>query len=201
MENFDDRKLMIEAKDLEVSFYIHNHGMNSVKEFLLSFGTKKPFIKKPVLHDVDLKIYQGECFGLLGRNGSGKSTLLRALAGIIKPERGRVNVYGRIAPMLALGVGLEPELSGLENIKISSTIMGFSQKEIKDSLDRVIEFSELTNADIEMQVKRYSAGMMARLAFSIAVANDPEILIIDEALSVGDKGFQRKWLKKDQRDP
>ncbi|NNF02481.1 MAG: ABC transporter ATP-binding protein [Bacteroidia bacterium] len=192
MQNETENKVMLSASGLAVSFFIHNHGMNSVKEFLLSFGTKKPFIQKKVLHDINLEIYKGECFGLLGRNGSGKSTLLRAMAGIIKPERGEVKVYGRIAPMLALGVGLEPELSGLENIKISSTIMGYSQQEIKDSLDTIIEFSELSQSDIDMQVKRYSAGMMARLAFSIAVANDPEILIIDEALSVGDKGFQEK---------
>lgn len=183
---------MIEAKGLETSFLIQNHGMTSMRQYLVSLGTKKMFVKKPVLRGIDLEIYQGECFGLIGKNGSGKSTLLRALAGIILPEKGYVKVHGRIAPMLALGVGLEPELSGIENIRLTCALIGMTKKEINASLDMIIDFSELTQDDINMQVKRYSSGMMSRLAFSIAVSSNPEILIVDEALAVGDLAFQKK---------
>jgi ABC-type polysaccharide/polyol phosphate transport system ATPase subunit len=155
-------------------------------------GVKTPFEKKTVIHDLDLVVYKGECLGIMGRNGCGKSTLLRTVAGIMKPDKGSITVRGSVAPLMALGVGLEPELSGLENIKLVGTLMGLSKKELKKSLDVIVDFSELTNDEIEMQVKRYSSGMMSRLAFSIAVANTPEILIIDEALAVGDFGFRQK---------
>ncbi|HEY8401176.1 MAG TPA: ABC transporter ATP-binding protein [Cytophagaceae bacterium] len=186
-----NKDVIIEAKGLEVSFLIQNHGINSLKQYLLSLGRVKLFERKKVLKGVDLQIYRGECFGLLGKNGSGKSTLLRTLAGIMAPEKGSIKVYGRIAPVLSLGVGLEPEMTGLENIRLCGTLMGLTKKELEASMEKIINFSEL-GENIHMQVKRYSSGMMARLAFSIAVAVDPEILIIDEVLSVGDMGFQQK---------
>lgn len=186
------KEIMIEAKNLNVSFIIQHQGIRNMKDFIFSLGLKKPFEKKEVLKNINLTIYKGECFGLMGKNGSGKSTLLRTIAGIIPADNGKVKLFGRIAPLLALGVGLEPELTGLENIKLCSTLMGRTKKEINASLDQIISFSELTMNDMEMQVKRYSSGMLARLAFSIAVGENPEILIVDEALSVGDLGFQAK---------
>ncbi|MEA3496789.1 MAG: ABC transporter ATP-binding protein [Bacteroidota bacterium] len=186
------QNIIIEAKDLEFSYLIQPQGINSIKEYLLSFGRHKMFEKKQVLKGVNIEIQKGECVGLMGRNGSGKSTLLRVLAGIIKAEKGSVKVKGRIAPMLALGVGLEAEMTGAENIWLGGTILGLSRKEIQSSINKIIDFSELSKKDISMQVKRYSTGMMARLAFSIAVATDPEILFIDEVLTVGDIGFQNK---------
>lgn len=195
-EAYEGGKIMIEAKDLETSFLIQNHGMTSMRQYLVSMGTKKMFVKKPVLKGINLEIYEGECFGLIGRNGSGKSTLLRALAGIVLPEKGSVKVHGRIAPMLALGVGLEPELSGIENIRLTCALIGMTKKEINASIDDIIEFSELTQDDINMQVKRYSSGMMSRLAFSIAISSNPEILIVDEALAVGDLAFQKKCAER-----
>lgn len=153
------------------------------------------FEKKEILKGIDIDIYKGECFGLLGKNGSGKSTLLRTLAGIIRPEKGTIEINGRIAPLLALGVGLEMEMSGLENIKLCCTLMGLTQKEIKQSINDIVEFSEL-GEDVKMQVKRYSSGMMARLAFSMVVATNPDILVVDEALAVGDLGFQNKCMDK-----
>ena len=187
---------IIEAKNLNISFYIQAYGMNSIKEFILSLGTKKPFVKKQVIFDLDLEIEKGECFGILGRNGSGKSTLLRVLSGIIKPDSGSLSVKGKVAPLLALGVGLEPELSGYENIKLCSSLMKIPQKVIDDSVKKIMDFSELTDDQLSMQVKRYSSGMLSRLGFAIAVANDPEILIIDEALSVGDLFFREKCYKR-----
>jgi len=188
----EHREPAIVAKDLHVSFLIQRQGINSIKDFLFTLGVSKLFERKEVLKGLDLTIYKGECFGVMGRNGSGKSTLLRAIAGIMPVEKGELNVYGKVAPMMALGVGFEHELSGYENIKLLSVLMGLTRKQAEQSIEFVEEFSELTQHDLSMQVKRYSSGMMARLAFSITVANDPEILIIDEALAVGDLGFQKK---------
>lgn len=190
-----NKEIIIEAKGVEVSFLIQKQGLSSIKEYLFSFGGQKMFEEKKILKGVNLEIYKGECFGLLGKNGSGKSTLLRTLAGIIPPTKGTIKIHGRIAPLLALGVGLEPEMSGIENIRLCCTYMGLSSKEIKASLPAIIEFSELKN-DVHMQVKRYSSGMMARLAFSMVVATNPEILVVDEALAVGDAGFQNKCMAR-----
>ena len=189
-------EIVIEAKKLSVSFLVQRHGINNIKDFIITMGVKSPFEHKVVLKDLDLKIYRGECLGVMGRNGCGKSTLLRTIAGIMKPDSGTISVKGNVAPLMALGVGLEPELSGFENIKLVGTLMGLSRADLKNSIDAIIDFSELTTDEIEMQVKRYSSGMMARLAFSIAVANLPEILIIDEALAVGDLGFRQKCAKR-----
>lgn len=183
---------IIEAKDLNVSFLIQRHGINNIKDFIITMGIKTPFERKQVLKGLDLKIYPGECVGILGRNGSGKSTFLRTVAGIMRPDSGSIKVNGKVAPLMALGVGLEPELSGYENIKLVAVLMGMTRKEIKSSIQNIIDFSELGHDEINMQVKRYSSGMMARLAFSIAVANTPEILIVDEALAVGDMAFRQK---------
>lgn len=187
---------VIEAKGLSVSFMIQRHGINNIKDFIITMGVKSPFEKKTVLKGLDLTVYKGECLGVMGRNGCGKSTLLRAIAGIMKPDGGTLTVRGNVAPLMALGVGLEPELSGFENIRLVGTLMGLSRKELRNSVDSIVAFSELTDDDIDMQVKRYSSGMMARLAFSIAVANLPDILIIDEALAVGDLAFRQKCARR-----
>lgn len=187
-----DGKPVIELNDVHVSFLVQRYGFSSIKQYFVSLGGKKLFERKPILHGVDLSIGQGECFGLIGRNGSGKSTLLRVLAGVIKPDRGTVKVRGAVAPMLALGIGLEPEMSGLENVKLCSAFMGVGVRDTKRALDRIMDFSELGSEEMEMQVKRYSTGMMARLGFAIATAYDPEVLLIDEVLAVGDVGFQNK---------
>jgi ABC-type polysaccharide/polyol phosphate transport system ATPase subunit len=187
--------IIISAKNLEVSYLVQRQGMSSIKQFFFSLGTKSLFERRKVLTGVSLEVRRGESIGLLGRNGSGKSTLLKALSGIIQPTSGELIVRGRIAPMLALGVGLEKELSGYENIKLCGTLMGMTRKEIDEAMDSIIEFSELGD-DVYMQVKRYSSGMMARLSFAIAIAKDPEILMVDEALSVGDAGFRAKCLQR-----
>lgn len=187
---------IIACKDLNVSFYIQGHGMGSFKEFLMSFGTKKPFQRKHVLFDLNLEIKRGECFGILGRNGSGKSTFLRVLSGIIEPDSGSLQVNGVVAPLLALGVGLELELTGYENIELCSSLMRVPPEVVKRSINKIRDFSELTHEQLNMQVKRYSSGMLSRLGFAIAVSYDPEIFIIDEALAVGDLFFREKCYKR-----
>lgn len=186
---------MIKLSDVDIAFHIQENGFVSLKDFTLNLGKYSFLKKKYILKDINLEIYEGECVGLLGKNGSGKSTLLRALSGIITPTKGTIELHGRVAPLLGLGVGLEKELSGRENIKLLCALMGMTKREIKDLMPAIIEFSELKEA-VDWQVKRYSTGMMSRLSFSIAIMKNPEILLIDEVLSVGDIGFQRKCLKK-----
>jgi len=189
------REKVIEISGLKVSFLIQPDGISSIKQYLYSFGTKKLFTQKVIIQGLDLDVFKGECLGILGRNGSGKSTLLRTIGGIITPDEGKLEVRGMIAPMLALGVGLEPELTGSENIELLGVLRGLTKLEVQECRDDIIEFSEL-GENIKMQVKRYSSGMMARLAFSIATARNPDILIVDEALGVGDSGFQQKCFNR-----
>ncbi|MFC1733291.1 ABC transporter ATP-binding protein [candidate division KSB1 bacterium] len=190
------QELIINIENLNFSFLVPKHGMNSIKQFILKLGFAGIYEKKHVLKDIDLKINKGECFGLIGKNGSGKSTLLRTIAGIITPDSGKVTVKGKVAPMLALGVGLEPELSGFENIKLVGALLGFSAKDITTSIEDIISFSELSRNDLKMQVRRFSSGMLARLSFAIAVSTQPEILLVDEVLAVGDIGFQKKCVQR-----
>jgi ABC-type polysaccharide/polyol phosphate transport system ATPase subunit len=183
---------VISVKDLHVNFWISGTGINSFKDVVMGLGRKKALEKKRVLQGINIEIKRGECFALMGKNGSGKSTLLRTLAGIITPEKGTIEIKGSVAPLLTIGAGLEHELSGYDNIKILGTLIGMRGAELEESVSRIRDFSELSDNDLRMQIKRYSAGMMARLAFSISVCRTPDILIVDEALSVGDQGFQEK---------
>jgi len=147
------------------------------------------------LDDVSLEVAKGETVGIIGKNGSGKSTLLQVLAGILTPTRGRVASRGRIAAIIELGTGFNPEFTGIENAKLNATIMGMSRREIDERIPYIAEFSELGDF-INKPVKTYSSGMYVRLAFSVVINMVPDILIIDEALAVGDSGFQRKCFRK-----
>ena len=183
---------IIEARALCVDHLVQRHGFRSIKEYLVSLGSKRLLERKRILHDIDLTVYHGECFGIVGRNGSGKSTLLRTLAGILEPVSGSLRVEGSVSPMLALGVGLEPELNGWENARLCAALMGCDERGTQRVIDNVRAFSGLSDGDLDMAVKRFSTGMMARLGFAIATANDPDLLLIDEVLAVGDAGFQEK---------
>ncbi|MDI9320901.1 MAG: ABC transporter ATP-binding protein [Phycisphaerales bacterium] len=187
----NDKLILVE--NLALSYWHNNVGVHSVKDLLTL--RKNPFTLKPILHDVSFELDKGQSLGILGRNGSGKSTLLRAIAGIIKPQKGRVVVNGSIAPILAIGAGLELELTGFENIKLLLALYGQS-KNMAEQINDICIFSELSHEVLNMAAKCYSAGMLARLAFSISLANDCDILIIDEVLAVGDKGFQEKCVQK-----
>jgi lipopolysaccharide transport system ATP-binding protein len=147
------------------------------------------------LHNISFDVYRGESFGIIGRNGAGKSTTLGLIAGVLKPTHGRVIVRGRISPLLALGAGFHPELTGRENILLNGVLMGLTKREVMNKLDEIIEFSELGNF-IDRPIRIYSSGMLARLGFSVVAHLDPEILLIDEILGVGDMKFQRKCFDK-----
>jgi len=184
--------LIIKVDHVNVSFWQNNVGVYSVKD-LITQG-KRPFKTKTILSDITLEIKRGESLGIVGRNGCGKSTLLRTIAGIIKPDKGTVTVKGAFAPILALGAGVEPELTGYENIHLLLALYGTPKN--SDAIANIRDFSELTDEVLRMPVKQYSSGMVARLAFSISLANESDILIIDEVLAVGDQGFQAKCQDK-----
>lgn len=148
------------------------------------------------LQDVSFTVERGEALGVIGPNGAGKTTLLRLVAGITVSTRGHVQAQGRVGALINLGAGFHPELTGLENIYLGGVIMGMTRREIRDKLDRIIEFSGLSERFLDMPVKRYSAGMYARLGFSVAAHLDPQILLVDEVLSVGDIGFRAKCYRK-----
>ena len=147
------------------------------------------------LNDVSFQIQQGDRVGIIGRNGAGKSTLLKVLSRIVAPTRGKITIDGRVASLLEVGTGFHPELSGRENIFLNGAILGMSKQEIKSKFDEIVEFSEVEKF-LDTPVKRYSSGMYVRLAFSVAAHLDPEILIVDEVLAVGDAQFQKKCLGK-----
>ena len=147
------------------------------------------------LRDVDLIIRRGECLGLIGANGSGKSTLLRIIAGIFVPTMGQVTAHGRVTPMIELGVGFHPDLSGRENVYLNTSLYGLSRRETDKIYDSIVDFSELAEF-MDIPVKNYSTGMHARLGFSVAANLQPDILLIDEVLAVGDERFRQKCLTR-----
>ena len=183
---------LISVNNITVSYWQNNVGVHSIKDLLTH--RKNPFHPKTILQDISIDVQHGECLGILGRNGSGKSTLLRAMAGIIKPTNGSVEINGTIAPILAIGAGLELELTGYENIGLLLALYG--HKKGKAEVEKIRDFAELPDAVLRTPVKTYSAGMTARLAFSISFENDCDVLIIDEVLAVGDQGFQQKCMNK-----
>lgn len=183
---------LILVEEVVISFWQNNVGIYSVKDLLTQ--RKNPFKSKVILDGISCKVAKGESLGIMGRNGCGKSTLLRTIAGIIKPQKGSVTINGSIAPILAIGAGLELELTGYENISLLLDLYG--HKKTNEEINKIKDFSELAEEVLKMPVKCYSAGMVARLAFSISLANECDILIIDEVLAVGDQGFQNKCLQK-----
>ena len=183
--------LAIEARDLEKSFAIPTHRVDSLKERMV-----RPFAAKDVriLHALDgvsFDIHQGEFFGIVGRNGSGKSTLLKLLASIYRADAGTIRMAGRLAPFIELGVGFNPELTARENVVLNGVMMGLTPKETRQKLDSVIEFAELEEF-VDLKLKNYSSGMQVRLAFSVMLEADADVLLIDEVLAVGDAAFQQK---------
>jgi ABC-type polysaccharide/polyol phosphate transport system, ATPase component len=175
----------------------HNRAMGLKTRFLAIFHKGKRERKEhfQALHDISFTVEQGEALGLLGHNGSGKSTLLQIIAGILLPTSGRVVTRGRVAPLIQLGVGFNPELTGLENIFLNASLYGFRNKDIKKRLKDIIGFSEL-EPFIDTPLKNYSSGMQMRLGFSVAIHLEPDILLADEILAVGDQPFQDKCLAK-----
>jgi ABC-type polysaccharide/polyol phosphate transport system ATPase subunit len=184
----------IELDKVGLSFFVRQHTHITLKDYLLKHLFRKaqnPIVEVQALREVTLQVKTGERLGILGHNGAGKSTLLKLLAGIYTPTSGKRIVEGRVSSLFDINLGFEPEASGWENIAYRSYLQGETPKTVKSKRDAIAEFSELGEF-LKMPVRYYSAGMMIRLAFSIATSIDPEILLIDEVLSVGDLAFQKK---------
>ena len=191
-------KPMIEVKNVKMKFRMSDEPLNSLKEIFTKAVTGKlKFNEFLALDDVSFTVEKGETLGLIGTNGAGKSTTLKIISGILKPTEGEVKTYGNIVPMLELGAGFDLELTGKENIYLNGAILGYSKEYLESKYDEIVDFAEIREF-IDMPIRNYSSGMMARLAFSIASVVEPEILIVDEILSVGDAKFQEKSFKRMQ---
>lgn len=189
-------KPAVKVENVSVMFNLNKEKVDNVKEYFIKLITRKlRFTEFWALQDVSFTIEKGERLGVLGFNGAGKSTLLKTVAGVLKPTKGSVEVEGVIAPLLELGAGFDSNYTGKENIFLYGATMGYSRKYIEDRYDEIVEFSELGDF-INVPIKNYSSGMRARLGFSIATAVEPEVLILDEVLSVGDAKFKAKSEKK-----
>ena len=190
------KEIMIDVDHVSMRFNLGIEKGFSLKQgFIDLFNKEKRKNKKKnefwALKDVNFKINKGEVVGFVGSNGAGKSTLLKVVAGVMKPTKGSVSAYGNICPMIELGAGFDPQLTARENIYLNGAVMGYSKELIDSKFDEIVEFSELKDF-LDVPVQNFSSGMTARLAFSIATIVDPEILIVDEILSVGDIAFQAK---------
>ncbi|MCI8446386.1 MAG: ABC transporter ATP-binding protein [Bacilli bacterium] len=184
---------MIKADHVSMRFNLGIDKGFSLKQWFVDVGKHKKKEKKEfwALSDVDFEIERGEVVGFVGSNGAGKSTLLKVIAGVMKPTKGNVKSYGNICPMIELGAGFDQQLTARENIYLNGAVMGYSKELIDSKFEKIVEFTELRDF-LDVPVQNFSSGMVARLAFSIATIVDPEILIVDEILSVGDIAFQAK---------
>ena len=189
------KDIVISVKNVEKSFKIYNDKGHTLKERLLFFKQRNSYTRHEVLRGVTLEIKKGEVAGLVGHNGCGKSTLLKLMTKIIYPDRGKIEIKGKISSLLELGAGFHPDMTGRENIYTNASIFGLTKKEIDARLDDIINFSELEEF-IDSPVRTYSSGMYMRLAFSVAINVDADILLIDEILAVGDARFQAKCFNK-----
>ncbi len=183
----------ISVKNLTKTYRIFGHPGDRIKQFF-SLGLKQYHKEFTALKDVSFEIKRGETVGIIGRNGSGKSTLLQLICGILKPTSGSVQVNGRISALLELGAGFNPEFTGRENVYFQGTLMGFTKAQMDERFDQIAAFSDIGEF-IEQPVRTYSSGMFVRLAFSVAINVDPDILMVDEALAVGDMAFQQKCIR------
>ncbi len=186
----------ISIKNLKKVYHLYDKPTDMVKEAIHPFR-KKYHHNFTATDNINLEIKQGETVGIIGKNGAGKSTLLKMITGVLTPTEGSITVNGKIASLLELGAGFNPEMTGMENIYLNGTIMGFSKEEIDTKVDDILAFADIGEF-IHQPVKMYSSGMFARLAFSVSINVEPDILIVDEALSVGDMAFQMKCFKKFQ---
>ena len=187
----------MEVVGVSKRFRLFHEKYQSLKERAIHFG-RVPYEDFWALRDIDLTVAQGETIGLIGRNGSGKSTLLKCLAGILQPTEGTIRTEGRLAALLELGAGFHPELTGRENVFLNASILGLSKRDVERRFDEIVAFAEL-EAFIDNQVKHYSSGMYVRLGFAVAVNMEPDILLVDEVLAVGDEAFQRKCMDRVKR--
>lgn len=190
--SFNTSQEMVRLEAVSVCYRVPREHFTTFKEYAIRL------LQGKIQHDsfwalkeVSISLFKGEVFGLIGRNGAGKSTLLKLVARVMQPTNGRVVTYGRVAPLLELGAGFHPDLTGRENIFLNAAILGFDQQDVTNRFDRIVEFSELKDF-IDAPLRTYSTGMATRLGFAVATDVRPDILIVDEVLGVGDEAFQRK---------
>lgn len=190
------KEIAIRVSDVSKNFKLPHEKTNSIKSGVLNvFRSKHKSVESQhALKHISFDVKKGEFFGIVGRNGSGKSTLLKILAGIYQPSEGSVETHGKLVPFIELGVGFNPELTGRENVYLNGAMLGFSEKQVDLMYDKIVEFAEL-KPFMDQKLKNYSSGMQVRLAFSMAIRADADILLIDEVLAVGDADFQRKCFK------
>jgi ABC-type polysaccharide/polyol phosphate transport system ATPase subunit len=182
---------VIEVRGVSKTFTLPHEQRSTLKEhFLHPFGSRT-FERQTALEDVNVSVHTGEFFGIVGLNGSGKSTLLKIIAGIYQPDSGTVLVRGKLSPFIELGVGFNPDLTGRDNILVNGTLLGLSRRQLEERFDSILEFAELTRF-ADQKLKNYSSGMQMRLAYSIAIQVQFDILLLDEVLAVGDQEFQQK---------
>ncbi|MBP7509013.1 MAG: ABC transporter ATP-binding protein [Bacteroidetes bacterium] len=189
---------VITFENVSKTYPLYHHITGGIKNLIFNLYKGIEAIrnsKYEALHDISFQVFKGETFGIIGKNGAGKSTILGLVAGVLKPTKGRVTVRGRISPLLELGAGFHPELTGRENILLKGVLIGLTRLEITGKMDEIIRFSELDDF-IDQPVRIYSSGMLARLGFSIVASLNPELLLIDEILAVGDSEFQKKCLER-----
>lgn len=190
------KEKVIQVRNVSMHFNLMTERVDSIKEYVLKLIKGKLLYNDFIaLHDVSFDIYKGDILGLIGLNGAGKSTLLKILAGVLKPTSGTVLVKGRIAPLIEVGAGFDPELTARENIFLNGAILGYSRQFLESKFDEILDFAELRDF-VDVPVKNFSSGMYARLGFAIATMVEPDILIVDEVLSVGDFRFQEKCEKR-----
>lgn len=184
--------MIIRANDISMRYLMTYDRIQSIKEYIVQMLRGKiKYEEFWALKNVSFEVERGEVVGVIGHNGAGKSTLLKVISGILKPTGGELEVHGNVVPMLELGSGFDHDLTGRENIFLNGSILGYSEKYLKEKYEQIVEFSELGKF-IDVPIRNYSSGMLMRLAFSIATVVQPEILIVDEILAVGDAAFQEK---------
>ena len=191
-----NKAAVISLDNVSVRYRLPEERIGTLKEYAIRLVQKRVRYKSFwALHGVTIHVNRGETFGFIGRNGAGKSTLLKVISRVLVPTEGQVRIRGRVSPLLELGAGFHPELTGRENVFLNGTLLGHSRREIEDHLEEIMDFAEL-GAFIDAPLRTYSSGMIARLGFAVATTWKPEILILDEVLSVGDEAFQAKCQRR-----
>ena len=196
--DYSKQPLAVEVKDVTMIFNMASESLTNLKEYFIKLAKHELFFEEfRALKHISFNVHRGEVVGLVGTNGSGKSTMLKVIAGVLEPSEGECSVRGNIAPLIELGAGFDPELTARENIYLNGALLGYTKEFIDASFDDIIEFAELKDF-VDMPLKNFSSGMVARIAFAIATITEPDILIVDETLSVGDVFFQQKCERRIQ---
>ncbi|ROT88516.1 ABC transporter ATP-binding protein [Gordonibacter urolithinfaciens] len=191
-ENTSQQNAVVQVDHVSMVFNIANEKVQSLKEYFIKIARRELMFKEfTAVDDTSFTVNRGDVFGLVGTNGSGKSTMLKIIAGVLEPSKGTCTVNGTISPLIELGAGFDPELTARENIYLNGALLGHSKKFLDEHIEDIVDFAELHDF-MEMPLKNYSSGMVARIAFAIATVTEPDLLIVDEVLSVGDFLFQQK---------